>query len=302
MSEREYSPPEQPWDDLYWYSQDGLRLHYRDYAGSEDRPPVVCLHGLTRNARDFGELAARLASEWRVIVPEFRGRGLSEHDPVPERYAPPTYAADILQLLDLLHVGRAIFIGTSLGGLVTMAIAAVAPQRIAGVLLNDIGPQLEPEGLERIRGFVGQAALFQDWEEAASFLRERNEAIHPNYDAAGWRRLANRLCIEDEDGIRFDYDMAISCNVLAAGGAPVVDGWPMFRALSGAPLLVVRGERSDLLSRDTAERMTVEHPAAELIEICGVGHAPDLDEPDTLAGIKRLLDKAVDAAACGNRR
>ncbi|MBA3835595.1 MAG: alpha/beta fold hydrolase, partial [Sphingomonas sp.] len=130
------------WSDRYWTSRDGLKLHYRDHAGPDDRPPILCLHGLTRNSRDFEALAERLAGEWRVISPDFRGRGLSEYDPQSSRYMPPTYAADVLQLLDELQIDKAVFVGTSLGGLTTMIVAGFAPQRIAGVVLNDIGPEL----------------------------------------------------------------------------------------------------------------------------------------------------------------
>lgn len=290
MSEPYYSPPKQSWDDLYWYSRDGLKLHYRDYQGRDDRPPLICLHGLTRNARDFEALAERLAGGWRLIVPDFRGRGLSDHDPAPARYAPPTYAADILQLLDLLHIERAIFVGTSLGGLVTMVIAATAPGRVAAALLNDVGPQLEPEGLERVRSYVGQPALFHDWDEAAKALKHRNSTIYPSYEAADWLGMAHRLCREQEQGeIRFDYDMAIAQNVLAAATSPAVDAWSLFRALAPAPLLIVRGDLSDLLSAETAERMAKEHPDARFVTIPKVGHAPDLSEPTAVEAIQSLL-------------
>lgn len=275
----------------YWTSRDGLRLHYRDYPGRPDRPPIICLHGLTRNGRDFETLAARLAGEWRVIVPDFRGRGRSDHDPVAEHYVPPTYAGDILQLMDLLKIEAAVFIGTSLGGLVTMAIAAFAPQRIAGTVLNDVGPQLDPAGLERIRGYVGRFARFDDWRSAAEHLAERNREVHPRYGIDEWERMARRICRQAPDGICFDYDMAIADNVLAPATGPAVDAWPFFRALSHAPLLIVRGELSDLLSADTALAMAAAHPDSELVPVHGVGHAPDLCEPEAVAGIERLLSK-----------
>jgi pimeloyl-ACP methyl ester carboxylesterase len=283
--------PQQQWEERYWHSRDGLRLHYRDYPGADDRPPVICLHGLTRNGRDFGSLAARLTGKWRVMVPDLRGRGLSDYDPLPTRYAPPTYVGDILQLMDLLGIIRAVFIGTSLGGLVTIGIAAVAPDRIAGAVLNDVGPQLEPQGLERIRSYVGTAANFHSWEEAARSIAERNAQIHPGYKADDWVDMARRLCRETRGQIRFDYDPAIAINVLAAGSP--VDAWPYFRRLSAAPLLIVRGELSDLLSAETARNMVAEHPDAELISIARVGHAPDLDEPEAVGAIERLLTKAL---------
>src|SRR4051794_7831482 len=127
--------------------RDGLRLHYRDYPGAGDRPPLLCLHGLTRNARDFAELAERISPRFRVLALDFRGRGDSEYDPQPMRYNPLTYAGDVIQLLDQLAIGQAIFVGTSLGGLVTMTIGAMAPQRIAATILNDVGPDIDPKGI-----------------------------------------------------------------------------------------------------------------------------------------------------------
>jgi pimeloyl-ACP methyl ester carboxylesterase len=280
------------WTDAYWNSRDGLRLHYRDYPGPAGALPVVCLHGLTRNARDFEELAPQLARDRRVIVPDFRGRGLSDYDPIPARYAPPTYAADILQLLELLEIESATFIGTSLGGLVTMAIAAFAPQRIAGTVLNDVGPELEREGLDRIRGYVGRPAFFRNWKEAADSIAERNGALHPRYRHADWMKMARRLCREEAGGVIFDYDLAIAQNVLASASAPQADAWPYFAALASSPLLVLRGELSDLLSAETAARMVESHPDARLVTVADVGHAPDLLEPEALAAIHQLLESS----------
>lgn len=282
---------ETEWTDAYWNSRDGLRLHYRDYPGPAGALPVLCLHGLTRNARDFEELAPQLARDRRVIVPDFRGRGLSDYDPLPARYAPPTYAADILQLLELLEIERATFIGTSLGGLVTMAVAAFAPQRIAGTVLNDVGPELEREGLERIRGYVGRPAFFRDWQDAADNIAERNRALHPRYRNADRMKMARRLCREEAGGVIFDYDLAIAQNVLASASAPQADAWPYFAALASSPLLVVRGELSDLLSAETAVRMVQSHPDATLVTVPHVGHAPDLSEPEARQAILAFLSK-----------
>lgn len=283
------------WRDEYWTSRDGLKLHYRDYAGRDDRPPVLCLHGLTRNARDFEALADRLAGDWRVIVPDFRGRGLSERDPMSSRYIPPTYAADVLQLLDELAIPEAIFVGTSLGGIVTMIVAGFAPQRIAGAVLNDVGPALEKAGLDRIRSYVGHALLFADWEEATDKLSARHAEAHPGYGRDGWRGYAKRVAHETERGIEFDYDMAIAEPFMAMddAAAAAVDAWPLFMGLAGKPLLILRGEHSDLFSAETAERMRDSIPGAELAVIPNVGHAPDLAEPESVAAIDRLLQRVL---------
>lgn len=283
------------WRDEYWTSRDGLKLHYRDYAGRDDRPPVLCLHGLTRNARDFEALADRIAGDWRVVIPDFRGRGLSEYDAVSSRYVPPTYAADILQLLDELAIPEAVFVGTSLGGIVTMIVAGFAPQRIAGAVLNDVGPALEKAGLDRIRSYVGHALLFGDWEEATDKLSTRHAEAHPAYGRDGWLRYAKRVAHETSQGIEFDYDMAIAEPFMAMEDkdAAAVDAWPLFAGLTGKPLLILRGEHSDLFSAETAERMRDSIPGAELAIVPNVGHAPDLTEPESVAAIDRLLGRVL---------
>lgn len=282
------------WSDEYWTSRDGLRLHYRDYAGPDDRPPILCLHGLTRNARDFEALADRYAGEWRVIAVDFRGRGLSQNDPDPSHYTPPVYATDVLQLLDELGIAKAVFVGTSLGGLVTMVIAAFAPERIAAAVLNDVGPELDRAGLDRIRSYVGQPLLFRDWDEAAEKLGEKYGDVHPAYDRPEWLRYAKRVCREGEGGVELDYDMAICEPFKAMDSQPLPDAWPLYRALSGRPILILRGEKSDLFSAETAERMREEIPGAELVTIPNVGHAPDFEEPQALAAVDRLLDRVLD--------
>ena len=280
------------WQARYWTSRDGLSLYYRDYAGPSDRSPLLCLPGLTRNSRDFEAFANRYAGRFRVIAPDFRGRGLSERDPQPERYLPPTYAADVLQLLDELGIDRAVFVGTSLGGLVTMLIAGTQPQRIAATILNDIGPELDQSGLDRIRSYVGRPVRFRDWDEAADYVSGVNRGLPASNGHDDWLRAARRLCKEDGDGIVFDYDMAIAEPFNQRNdGALTFDMWPFFRKLEGVPLLILRGELSDLLSPSGAQAMVEAQPDAELVTVPGVGHAPDLTEPEAVAAIDWLLDR-----------
>jgi pimeloyl-ACP methyl ester carboxylesterase len=283
------------WSDAFWTSRDGLKLHYRDYAGPANRPPLLCLHGLTRNARDFEALAARLAGYWRVIVPDFRGRGGSDHDPVSSRYIPPTYAADVLQLLDELKIPEAVFVGTSLGGIVTMIVAGFAPQRIAGAVLNDIGPALEKAGLDRIRSYVGQPVVFRDWDDATDKLSARHAEAHPGYGREEWLRYAKRVAHETDNVIEFDYDMAIAepFNAMDDEAAAAVQAWPLLMGLAGKPILILRGERSDLFSEETAERMRESLPGSEVVTIPNVGHAPDLAEPEAVAAIDALLERVL---------
>ena len=282
------------WQDRFWNSSDGLRLHYRDYAGPADRPPILCLPGLTRNARDFEPVADRLAGNWRVLAIEFRGRGLSQHDPNPANYVPHIYAADVLKLLDQLGIADAVFIGTSLGGIVTMLIGTTDSERIAGAVINDIGPVIEDAGVERLRTYVGKNAGWSSWAEAAEAAAERNRTVFPHYTTEQWEALARRLASERPDGtIQADYDMAISQVFADNKGAPETDPWPLIDGLRDKPVLIVRGETSDLLSSESAIRMRDSLPKAELVTVPGIGHAPVLDEPEAAAGIDRLLSRVL---------
>lgn len=276
--------------DCYYQVPDGLRLHYRDYAGDASKPPVLCLPGLTRNARDFAEFAGRYSPRFRVLALDFRGRALSEYDPQPERYMPFTYAKDVIELLDQLDIPEAIFVGTSLGGLVTMAIAVMAPQRIVATIMNDVGPDVSEEGVERIKTYVGNDARFADWDEAGRIIAANvgNSFEHRSHDE--WVANARRNCREENGEVRFDYDMAIAVPFRTANSGPQVDLWPFFRSLAAKPLLMVRGANSDLLTAETAARMKAEAPGMQLATIPGVGHAPDLDEPEAVAAIDEFLD------------
>lgn len=284
------------WSDQYWTSSDGIRLHYRDYDGPRDRPPLLCLPGLTRNARDFEPLADLYAGRWRVLAVDLRGRGLSEFDPNPERYVPSTYVADLLKLLDQLGIADALFVGTSLGGLVTMLLALSDPERIAGALLNDIGPQIEAAGIERLRSYVGRDSRFASWDEAAAAVAVINGAAYPAYGPDEWRGMARRLCREQDGAIRFDYDMAIALPFAAAARGPAGDAWPLVDALAKIPTTILRGEHSDLLSPAVARTMAARLADVELVTVPGVGHAPMLDEPEAVPAIDRLLARVLAAA------
>lgn len=278
-------------EDRYYTVSDGLRLHYRDYPGSADRPPLLCLHGLTRNSRDFAEIAERYSPRFRVIALEFRGRAGSDYDPQPMRYTPLTYAADVIQLLEQLEIDQAIFLGTSLGGLVTMAVAATAPQRIAAAILNDVGPDVDPGGVGRILTYVGHDTRFASWDEAARTISGNYGGAFDRYTHEDWVKMAKRNCREENGEIRFDYDMAIAEPFKAKGPTPNVDLWPFFAALAQKPVLVVRGEKSDLLSAQTAAKMQATSPNVKLAVVEGVGHAPELNEPEAVAAIDGFLDQ-----------
>lgn len=285
--------------DCYWTSRDGLRLHYRDYpattgAGGEDRPALLCLPGLTRNARDFENLARRVAGAWRVLSPEMRGRGDSAYARDSSTYNPLQYVDDVDQLLDQAAIGRYVAIGTSLGGLMTMILAMRAPERIAGAVLNDIGPVIEAEGLARIAGYVGQGRSFPTWMHAARALEELQGAAHPHYRIDDWLALAKRLMVLSSNGrIVFDYDMKIAEPFARQDPAVQPDLWPGIEALAGKPVLLLRGGRSDVLSAATLEAMRARLPQAEAVTLAEVGHAPTLDEPEAVAAIERLLARCA---------
>ena len=281
------------WTDRSWNSADGIKLHYRDHDGPRDRPPILCIPGVTRNARDFEPVADRFAGEWRVISVDLRGRGESGYDPNPVNYAPPVYVADLIKLLDQLGIADAVFVGTSLGGLCTMLLAASDSERIAGALLNDIGPEIDQAGIDRIGDYIGRDTRFASWSEAAAALAERNGAIFPLWSGDDWMRFARRLCREEGDTIGFDYDMAIAENFRSAAGKPQADAWPYYRELEGRPVTILRGEHSDLLSAATAERMASEIADAELVTVPDVGHTPNFEEPESLAALDRLLGRVL---------
>ena len=276
--------------DGYWTSRDGLQLHYRDYAGRADRPPVLCLPGLTRNARDFEELAERLAGEWRVICVELRGRGDSAYAKDSATYNPLQYLEDLGELFAQAGLEQVIAVGTSLGGLLTMLLAATTPERLAGALLNDIGPEVDPTGIERIRGYVGQARNFPTWMHAARALAESQGPTFPEATITDWLAMAKRCMVVGSNGrIHFDYDMKIAEPFAQADGASNVDMWPAFKALAGRPVTLLRGALSDVLSPAVFKKMAKTLPEAHAVTVPGVGHAPTLAEPAALAAIDQLL-------------
>ena len=278
--------------DRFFNSWNGLRLHYRDYDGPRDKPPILCLPGLTRNARDFEPVADRFARDWRVLAMSFRGRGKSAYDPDSANYAPLTYAGDVLKFLDELGIADAVFVGTSLGGIVTMLLADTDDERIAGALLNDIGPQIVDEGIARIGKYVGVPVYYDDWEAASAGFAERMQPIYPSWQKPDWERYVRRILREEDDGrIGLDYDMAIRDNFLKALDEPPVSAWHLLDNLVDKPVTILRGATSDLFDEATANRMAEKLPAAELVTIPDVGHAPSFDERESLDALARLLDR-----------
>lgn len=284
--------------DGYWWSNDGLRLHYRDYAARTvvggDRPPIICFPGLTRNARDFEPVAARLSAGWRVLTIDFRGRGDSAYAKDAMTYVPLTYVQDVERLLTDLKIDRFVAIGTSLGGIVTMLLAATGRARVAAAVLNDVGPTIETAGLDRIRGYVGKGGAYPTWLHAARGIAETNATVFPHYDLIDWLAMAKRTYRLSSNGrIMQDYDKKIAEPFRLPGGEVGIDLWPALAALVDTPTLIVRGELSDLLAPETAAEMARRLKQASIVTVTDVGHAPVLDEPEAVAAIDALLARVA---------
>jgi pimeloyl-ACP methyl ester carboxylesterase len=277
---------------------DGLALYARDYAPllPETGLPVICLHGLTRNSRDFEIVAPRIAALGRrVVAPDMRGRGRSANDPDPAHYVATVYAQDVIALMDKFEIGRAVFVGTSMGGLITMVLATMAPDRIAAAILNDVGPKLNAAGLARIATYVGRTQPVGSWSEAADALRAIAGPAYPARaaDQDFWLAFARRTFHEREDGLyEADYDPHIALAFADFDeDAPPPDLTPLFSALAPRPMLCVRGALSDLLSEAVLGEMRAIKSDLLAVTVPDVGHAPMLDEPEAWDAVLDFLAK-----------
>jgi pimeloyl-ACP methyl ester carboxylesterase len=269
---------------------DGLRLAARNWPGPRPGAPVVlCLHGLTRNGRDFESLAERLSARWRVVAPDQRGRGRSAHDPNPQNYNAGVQVADTFALLDHLGVGPCVVVGTSMGALMGVVMANLQPDRVAGLVLNDAGPDVDPRGLARIGSYVGKGGPVADWSDAAATLKDIHGPSYPTYADEDWLRMARATYAEDGASLRPDYDANLGRAFGVASGAGP-DMWPAFQVCSRIPTLLVRGRLSDILAQETAEAM-VRQFGVNLTEVEDRGHAPDLSEPEASAAIETFLSR-----------
>ena len=273
-----------------WTSGDGLRLYARVYETRHGAArTVVCLPGLTRNSRDFESLAQHLAPRYRLICPDLRGRGHSAWDPAWQNYQPAAYLADLAALFTSLSVTRLAVVGTSLGGLLAVLLPSMLPGVVSGTILNDIGPEIDPIGAERIRGYVGRLPPVRSWEEAVAQLKTVFGTAWPGVSEPTWHRLARRSFREDERGIpRLDVDPKVG-DAMRAAPSTAPDLWPVFRSLGSLPVLAIRGALSDILSTSTFARMQREKPDLAALSVPNRGHVPLLDEPECLAAIDAFL-------------
>lgn len=286
---------------------DGLRLHARVYStihgGAPDRAtPVICLPGLTRNGDDFADLAAALASDpaqpRRVIAVDYRGRGLSGHDRNPQNYALQTELADVLAVMTALEASPAIIVGTSRGGLIAMLMAAVRPTAIAGVVLNDIGPVIEPKGLMRIKGYAGKLPQPKDYADAVALLRRLMSAQFPNLSDDDWLAYARGTFREDGGRLVPAYDVRLSETLKAVTPDAVPPAmWPQFAALARCPVMVIRGGLSDILSAATVEQMKARHPGLDVRVVEDQGHAPLLTDTATIGAVTAFVRRCEAGAS-----
>ncbi len=272
---------------------DGLKLHVREYGlRNGARPPVVCLPGLTRTAADFEELATALAARgYRVLALDSRGRGLSEYDKDANNYSLAVELADLIAVLAAREAQPAVFVGSSRGGLLTMLLAAVQPASIAGAVLNDIGPVIEPRGLMRIKGYVGKTPQPRNFEEGAEILRRMFSQQFPALTADGWLAFARRSWREDGKQFVPTSDPRIARTLEGFQPEnPLPAMWLQFDALSGVPAMVVRGANSDILTTETVAAMKARRPSLVTLEVADQGHTPLLAEDDTIGKLIAFID------------
>jgi len=269
----------------HFTSHDGLALFFRDYGDpASERTPVLCLSGLTRNSKDFHDTALRLSATRRVLCPDYRGRGLSAYDPDPRNYVAPTYVRDVMNLLAATNVHRAVVIGTSLGGLLAMALSAAIPAALAGVVLNDIGPDINAGGLQSIIDYIRVDRPQPDWDSAVRTLKTLMPKVVFR-DESAWMTVAQTTFRRGADGLlHFDWDVRIVEPLLNPPDA-LPDLWALYRGLRHIPTLAIRGGESDILLQPCFERMAAEKPDLVRLTLPGIGHAPTLLEPESVAAI-----------------
>lgn len=287
-------------EDIHYTSKDGLSLFAKSYGEPDAALTVLCMHGLTRNHKDFEPMIAALSGAHRYITVDVRGRGQSERDPDPERYIPTVYVEDMQILLDALDLKKVALIGTSMGGLMAMIMMQVMPDRVLGTVLNDVGPVLDPAGLARIAGYVGDVVPLADWEAAAEAVAAAQGDVFPDFGPSDWQAFSKRTYRETpEGGVILDYDPAITRTV--ADVKPTFKMqfamWRLYAKMKKRPLLVTRGENSDVLHPSTAARMMKRHNAATLVTVPRVGHAPLLNEPEALRAIDAFLGQIAEPVA-----
>jgi pimeloyl-ACP methyl ester carboxylesterase len=285
---------DKPFEEIFFTARDGLRLYARRYPaiGDRRRRPVLCLPGLTRNSRDFHDLALALSrhagAARTVYTVDYRGRGLSEFDPDWQNYSVPVEMFDVLDFMTLAGLEDVAIVATSRGGLITMLMAAMQPTAIGAVVFNDIGPVIEHDGLVRISGYVGRVPLPISWPDATRMVRDLNRRHFPEIPDHVWEEVARQLYNERKGRPAPGYDAKLG-KALSVLYRPLPRLWPQFEALKRVPVLVVRGENSDVLSAQTVDEMRRRHPALTAVTVANQGHAPLLKDNPTIEAIRHFL-------------
>lgn len=271
----------------HFTTSDSLRLYYED-AG--DGLPVLCLSGLTRNARDFDFMAPHLEGQ-RLIRLDYRGRGQSDWSPDPLTYTVPREARDVVELLDHLGLDKVAVLGTSRGGIIAMILAATAKARLLGVALNDIGPELDAGGLDVIMGYLGKHPQAVTLDELAAQRKAAMDGNFPGVPLERWRQEVTHTHSETAQGVRINYDPGLREAVIAAGAKGAPDLWPLFDAIAPLPAAVIHGVNSDLLTHETVTRMAARMPGLIVAHVPDRAHIPFLDEPEALDALRQWLEK-----------
>lgn len=291
--------------EIYFQSKDGLRLYARDYDRDYARTdtaltptaklPVICLHGLTRNSSDFDELAPWIAQQGRrVLAVDVRGRGRSQHAKKVSHYHPMVYAADVISLAQTLGIPRAVFVGTSMGGLITMSLALRQSKLIAAAILNDVGPVLSQRGLNRIASYAGEGSNCSNWDQARDYIRTINQSAFPNNSEQEWDKWAHRAFAQNALGkLELQYDPLIATPLKTGKlkASSWIAKWAFRRLTKQCPCLLVRGTISDLLEPEQANYMLKVAPHLQYVEVPGIGHAPMLTEPEAKLAIQNFLSQ-----------
>ncbi len=275
----------------YFTNSDGLKLYYRDYNNAGDNVPVVlCIPGLTRNARDFNQIAAHMAKTCRVICLDLRGRGNSDWDDDPTRYRPDVYISDIMALLAHLKTPEIIAFGTSLGGLLIMMLAAMHPGTLKAAIINDIGPEVDPAGIKRIKSYVGKTTPPKTWAQAFAAVKIANLNTFPKFTDDQWEDFAQKTFTEKNGKLTASYDAAIS-QTFESNPEQTPDLWGVFDMMKSVPTVVLRGGISDILAEETLDEMAKRHPDLVAVTVPDIGHVPLMTEPECLAAIDNLVER-----------
>ena len=280
----------QAFEEKHFHAQDGARLYYRDYGDPlSPAPPVLCLSGLTRNSKDFDRVASRLAASRRVVCPDYRGRGQSDYDSDWRNYAARVTLGDIRGLMIAADLHHVVICGVSFGGLLAMALSVIAPTALAGAILNDVGPDLNPSGTDRILDYIGQDHPQPDWPSAIRYMRTTFPLLSHKTDE-DWRLFTEASFKEGADGqLHVDYDIDLVRPLRESHEAE--DIWLLFGALRRLPVLALRGGESDVLTAATLDRMAEAKPDLQRLTLPGVGHTPSLSEPESERAIDDFLQR-----------